>query len=482
MVSRRMWLQSLVASIPFAASLFGPLKSAQVKPAAGLLGRWGGQLVAGSATLRLVLVVQDGKLPILYSVDQGNQPIPADAGTVGEKALDVTFSAINGRLVLKLSDKGVLEGTWSQGGALALTLTRLAEGAVPEKSGLKDLGDLSTEVTAGQIKYQIPALVGGFQVLRGKAQEGREVVAGTLTVTDQTRVREGQLWHVGSITKSMTATLVARLVERGLLSWEMKLGDAFGTLAPNMLPAYRDRTLANLMTGQTGMPTNLLAFDMMAQSGANSPREGRTTWVAKAFALSPQSGMVYPNNGYVLAGALCEAVTGKAYEDLMVEEVFKPLKLDTAGFGPPGEGNPQGHRKALLGGRLMAVRFGAGADNPASMAPAGGVHISIPDLLAFGLAHSLGHQGQRTDYLKTETWRALHTPPPAANYAFGWVEREDGSLWHNGSNTYWLAELSFDPEKPVAIAAAANRFDAGGALGRVMGAASAEAMTRLAKP
>ncbi|MEY3233152.1 MAG: hypothetical protein RL230_423 [Pseudomonadota bacterium] len=482
MVSRRTSIQLLVASIPFAAWLFGPFKSAQAKPVAGLLGRWGGQLVAGSATLRLVLVVQDGQLPILYSVDQGNQPIPADAGTVSDAALDVTFSAIKGRLMLKLTDKGLLEGTWSQGSALSLTLSRLAEGAIPEKNALKDLGDLSAEVIAGQTKYQIPALVGGFQILRGKAQVGREVVAGTLTVTDQTRVREGQLWHVGSITKSMTATLVARLVERGLLSWAMKLGDAFGTLAPNMLPAYRDRTLAHLMTGQTGMPTNLSPFDMIAQSGATSPREGRATWAAKAFALPPQSSTVYPNNGYVLAGALCEAVTGKAYEDLMVEEVFKPLKLATAGFGPPGEGNPQGHRKALLGRRLMAVGFGAGADNPASMAPAGGVHISIPDLVAFGLAHSLGHQGQRTDYLKTETWRALHTPPPEANYAFGWVEREDGSLWHNGSNTFWLAELSFDPEKPVAIAAAANRFDAGEALGRVMAAASAEAMTRLAKP
>lgn len=401
MVSRRTSLQSLVASIPFAASLFGPLKSAEAKPATGLLGRWGGQLVAGSTTLRLVLVVQDGQLPILYSVYQGNQPIPADAGTVSEAALDVTFSAIKGRLMLKLSDQGLLVGTWSHGGALPLTMSRLAEGAIPEKSALKDLGDLSTEVTAGHTKYQIPALVGGFQILRGKAQEGREVVAGTLTVTDQTRVREGQLWHVGSITKSMTATLVARLVERGLLSWEMKLGDAFGTLAPDMLPAYRDRTLAHLMTGQTGMPTNLSLFDIMAQSGANSPKDGRATWVAKAFALPPQSGMVYPNNGSVLAGALCEAVTGKAYEDLMVAEVFKPLKLASAGFGPPGGGNPQGHRKALLGGRLMAVGIGTGADNPASMAPAGGVHISIPDLLAFGLAHSLGHQGQRTDYLNT---------------------------------------------------------------------------------
>jgi len=482
MVSRRTSLQSLIASIPLALWLFGPLKSAQAKPSAGLQGRWGGQLFAGSSTLRLVLVVQDGQLPILFSVDQGNQPITADGGTIGEAALDVTFSSIKGRLVLNLSEKGLLEGTWSQGGALPLTLSRLVEGAVPEKSALKDLGDLSVEVTAGQTRYQIPALVGGYQILRRTAQEGREVVAGSLTVIDKTPVREGQLWHVGSITKSMTATLVARLVERGLLTWDMKLADAFGRLAPEMLAPYRVKTLAHLMTGQTGMPTNLLPFDMMAQSGANSPKEGRATWVAKAFALTPQKGMVYPNNGYVLAGALCEAITGKAYEDLMVEEVFNPLKLTSAGFGPPGLGNPQGHRKALLGGRLMSVGIGAGADNPASMAPAGGVHISIPDLLTFGLAHSLGHQGRRSDYLKTETWRYLHTPPYAGNYAFGWVKHEDGTLWHNGSNTYWLAELSFDPKKPIAIAAAASRFDAGEALGRVMAAASADAMTRLARP
>ncbi len=152
MVSRRTSLWSLVASIPLAAWLFGSPKSAQAKPGADLKGRWGGHLVAGSTTLRLVLVVQDGQLPILFSVDQGNQPIPADAGTVSEAALDVTFSAIKGRLVLKLSDKGVLEGTWSQGGALPLTLSRLAEGAVPEKSAPKDLGDLSAEVTVGQAK------------------------------------------------------------------------------------------------------------------------------------------------------------------------------------------------------------------------------------------------------------------------------------------------------------------------------------------
>jgi CubicO group peptidase (beta-lactamase class C family) len=481
MVSRRSSLRSLAVSVPILAGLFGTAKAVPAASTPGLAGRWGGELVVGSTSLRLVLVVGGGPLPVLYSLDQGNQPIPADSGSVGDTELDVSFSAIKGRLKLKLTDQGVLEGTWTQGSARPLTLSRFAEGVEPAKSGLKDLSDLQTEVTLGQAKYHIPALAGGFRLMRGKATEAKEAVAGQLSATDSTPVREGQLWHVGSITKSMTATLVARLVERGLLSWDVSLADAFGALAPDMLPAYRNRTLAHLLTGQTGMPTNLSPFDMIAQAGADSPRAGRLVWVKKAFALAPQTGMVYPNNGYVLAGALCEAVTGKAYEDLMVEEVFKPLNMASAGFGPPPSGNPQGHRKALLGGRLMGVGHGSGADNPASMAPAGAVHISIPDLLSFGLAHALGHQGQRNDYLKTETWRYLHTPPPNADYAFGWVKRPDGSLWHNGSNTYWLAELSFDPEKPMAIAAVANRFDADDALERVMAAASAEAITRLAK-
>ena len=481
MVSRRTSLRSLMASLPLMGWLMGTPKIAHAQAATSLQGRWGGSLVAGPVTLRLVLEVQDGRLPTLFSVDQGNQPIPADGGTVGANSLDVTFSSIRGRMSLKLDEAGALEGTWSQGGALPLRLSRLADGAVPEKAVPEKLADLQTEVNSAQAKYQIPALVGGFKVVRASSEIGLEAVAGQLATTDPTPVQPGQLWHIGSITKSMTATLVARLVERGLLSWEMGLGEAFGQLAPDMLPAYRTQTLAALMTGQTSMPTNLSPFDMLAQAGADSPREGRLSWVAKAFALAPQTGMVYPNNGYVLAGALCEAVTGKAYEDLMVEEVFKPLNMASAGFGPPGAGNPQGHRKALLGGRLIGVGFDRGADNPASMAPAGGVHIAIGDLLTFGLAHSLGHQGQRNDYLKTEAGRYLHTPPPKANYALGWVKRPDGRLWHNGSNTYWLAELSFDPETPFAIAAIATRFDAGEALGRVMAAASAEATTRLAK-
>lgn len=34
-------------------------------------------------------------------------------------------------------------------------------------------------------------------------------------------------WHIGSITKSFTATMIARLVERGELTWDTTIGEVY---------------------------------------------------------------------------------------------------------------------------------------------------------------------------------------------------------------------------------------------------------------
>ncbi|GBF58228.1 D-alanyl-D-alanine carboxypeptidase [Candidatus Phycosocius bacilliformis] len=473
---KRRHLVSVVASLPLLGVLAG--RSAAADPAPELVGRWGGVLQAGPTGLRLVLEIPASGLPVLYSLDQGGAPIPAGSGTVSAEGLDVSFPAVRGRMVLKTLGPDVLEGSWTQGGSLKLRLERLSPGQEPKPTESKPFADLALAVLETRVTAKMPALTAGFIAMRDGQNMRRTETKGVCVMGQDQEAKAEMAWHIGSISKSMTATLVARLVARGLLAWDLPLKQAFATLAPDMLPAYRDRTLFDLMTGQTGMPTNLGPFDMLAQAAADSPHEGRKSWVAKALAMTPEKGWVYPNNGYVLAGAVCEAVTGKTYETLMAEEVFGPLKMTTAGFGPPGQGNPQGHRKALIGGKLIGVGTGSGADNPASMAPAGGIHLSLPDLLTYGLAHSRGHAGEMSDYLPTQMWRFLHTPPEGADYALGWLKQQDGTLWHNGSNTYWLAELAFDPGLPAAWASLTNVFAQPGSLDRVMATARAEAMTR----
>jgi hypothetical protein len=80
--------------------------------------------------------------------------------------------------------------------------------------------------------------------------------------------------------------------------------------------------------------------------------------------------------------------------------------------------------------------------------------MSMRDLLQFLKAHR-----DRTEFLRPETWRALHTPPFGGDYAMGWIVRSDGARWHNGSNTLWYAEATFNEASGTVAAAACNYGD-----------------------
>jgi CubicO group peptidase (beta-lactamase class C family) len=475
MMTRRTKLAATITT--FASVLFGSACAADVSGNAALAGRWGGFLAIGPG-LRLVLEIVAGQPIALISVDQGNARIPATGGSCDPTALDLQFGSVRASLKLALNAQGVLVGTFKQGTEREIAFSRLANGQLPSRPTPAPFGDLQTEVNAQRAKAGVPALGGAFVSAEAGQTKSDEAVSGVLIAGQTTPVTEGLKWHVGSITKSMTATLVARLVERGLLAWDMKLGVLLGDKAPDMLPAYKVVTLTQLMTGRSGLPTNISMPNMFGHAASDdAPSIGREKWVRQALSMAPENvagaGFVYPNNGYVIAGAICEKVTGKVYEALMIEEVFGPLGMTSAGFGPPPIGNPQGHRKALLGSRFIATGVDADADNPVPMSPAGRAHMSLPDLAKFGLAHSEGHQGLRNSYLKRETWQFLHTPPvrTAGNdYAYGWVARPDGTLWHNGSNTMWLAELAFDPARSIAACACANVANCEEAVGRILAA------------
>lgn len=93
-------------------------------------GDWEGVLDAGGQKLRLELHVRtvDGKpSAVIDSIDQGAS-IPTSLVKVENGELHVGFITIGGELKVKLSADGkAIEGTWSQGPTLPLTLTRKAK-------------------------------------------------------------------------------------------------------------------------------------------------------------------------------------------------------------------------------------------------------------------------------------------------------------------------------------------------------------------
>lgn len=292
--------------------------------------------------------------------------------------------------------------------------------------------------------------------------DGRDIaVAGLRKLRGQAPIAETDLWHMGSNTKAMTATLAARLVERGVLDWSDTVSDILGGLGLVIDPDLADATLEDLLSHRSGLRANAGLGAILSLMGADAERDVAADRLAYAASVlsaepaGPRGAFLYSNAGYVVAGLMLETAAGEPYEALMAREVFAPLGMESAGWGPPGlagtEDQPRGHRAGWFG---VSVREpGPSADNPPALNSAGRAHMALDDLLDFLDAHAARPEA----YLSAASWDRLHTPVAGGDYALGWGVEADGALSHAGSNTMWFVQMRIEPgETGCRMAAAVN--------------------------
>lgn len=263
-------------------------------------------------------------------------------------------------------------------------------------------------------------------------------------------------WHIGSNAKSMTATMVARLVEQGLLDWKASLADLLPDVP--MREDYRAVTLPDLLSHRAGLARNSAAgLAAMPDDDPRSEQERRRAYAAAALTEPPVGPIAagagsYSNTGFLLAGLIAERATGLPFEALMRRELFVPLGMTSVGFGgtPPGE--IAGHSK---GGPV----YGAAGDNPDFLRPAGGLHLSLADWGSYILDQMRGQRGEGR-LLRAESYHFLHRPQPGSNNGLGWgLEAAPGGkpMWsHDGSNGRWFGIVAVLPDEQRAAMVVAN--------------------------
>jgi CubicO group peptidase (beta-lactamase class C family) len=422
--------------------------------ASDLLGSWTGVLAAGSQSLRLRFLITSEEAATLYSLDQGGLPIPARVTSLIPDRIAIEAPAVQGRFIGRLAAPDRIEGSWQQVAEFPLVLLRGEAGlaAAAPAAPLTQEGLAALRREAGS-----PALAAACE---RKGGTRRFWVDGERAIGSGVAAAKDDLWHLGSITKSMTATLVARLVEARAVHWDDTVGELLGDVAKEMRDDYKPASFRHLLSHRSGLPGNIPLADFARFSREiEDAREERKAFARIALSMSPigklASKFEYANNGYVVAGAMLENKLGQSWEELIAAQVFAPLALGTAGFGAPGKAGelvqPAGHALAADGSQ-RAFRVGEGVtDNPVVLGPAGRVHMSLEDLLTYLAAHR-----DESAFLSGPTWRVLHQPPFGGDYAMGWIVRPNGALWHNGSNTLWYAEAQFDAASGIAVAAASN--------------------------
>jgi CubicO group peptidase (beta-lactamase class C family) len=283
-------------------------------------------------------------------------------------------------------------------------------------------------------------------------------------------------WHHGSLTKSMTATLAALMVERGQIRWETTLGELFPDFAPQMNAAWRTVTLEWLCSNRAGAPENLSPSGIWGrlQGLTGTPREGRRFLLENLTVLAPSSTpgtkYEYSNAGFSLAGHMLETAANRAWEELLTEQLFEPLGMTSAGFGVPATprhiDQPWGHQVA--NGRPSPIEPGPGADNPPAIGPSATVHCNLLDMARYVAFHLASHQ-EGSAILGRDATVKLHTAVPNnANYAYGWnaVDRpwaNGKALNHAGSNTQWYSVIWMAPNREFGVVALCNLATASGA-------------------
>jgi CubicO group peptidase (beta-lactamase class C family) len=245
------------------------------------------------------------------------------------------------------------------------------------------------------------------------------------------------VFGLASMNKMFTAVAVAKLVEQGRLAYS----DLVGRHLKGWLPdaAAQRVTVEQLLTHTSGLGDYLDRIETdAALRSARSLAPYRDFVRASRIEGNPEDGLRYSNTGYVVLGALIEAVSGKDYFDFVRSEIYAPAGMTRTdswcrdeivegraiGYIPPDEAEAMGLGRGWRSNRAFEGTRGTSA---------GGGFSTAGDLLRFARGLVEGRIVTR------ETLATLLEPRvaflPGSRYAYGFVVHEGAgpkSFGHSG--------------------------------------------------
>lgn len=143
-------------------------------------------------------------------------------------------------------------------------------------------------------------------------------------------VDEHTPFALASVTKNITNTLVARLVDQGKLDWKDRVKKYLPDFELSDPIISQEITIEDLLSHRSGLPG--FAGDTLNELG------WQDTEIVSALKLIPIVGefrktFEYQNVLVGIMGKIIEKVTGKSIQQVFNEELFKPLGLNDTRFG-----------------------------------------------------------------------------------------------------------------------------------------------------
>jgi len=326
----------------------------------------------------------------------------------------------------------------------------------------------------------------GFQAMFDQARQHYALPGLAMAVVDDGRVvyihtagerRAGSgepidadtLFKIASNSKAMTAAVLARLVDRGLLAWDDPVTKYLPQFRMHDPWVTQHMQVRDLLIHNSGL--GLGAGDLMLWPEPNAFT--RTDIIAGLEHLKPvtsfRSGYAYDNLMYVVAGEVAAAAGGKPYDQLLREEVFIPLGMTRCQAGTwsvAKVGNvAQPHARRGSGNVVVNADTDIAPDLT-SMA-AGGIRCSLRDMTRWMqvLLDPTRVPGWLSETQRRALWTA-HMPMPLGErqrrwdnahfsaYGYGWRLSDMDGQWkvaHTGTLSGMYSSLALLPDRKVGV-------------------------------
>ncbi|AHG92673.1 beta-lactamase (plasmid) [Gemmatirosa kalamazoonensis] len=265
-------------------------------------------------------------------------------------------------------------------------------------------------------------------------------------------------YYLASVTKTLTATAVMRLVEQGRIRLDAPANDYLppsGRLWSVGPWSGSQATVRHLLQHTSGVTTywNVCYTD---QPGCRVQPIDRAVARFGALMFPPGEHFDYTNLGYGILGEIASRAAQRPFARVLHDEVFLPARMRHASIGPSPE------LRALTAVRYSRAR-GPHDSATTSTPGASGGYASVDDLARFALLH-LGAESE-TRALAPATLALMHDTTVSTGdgdgaYALGWWIEPDHhgyrALFAQGGTDDASASLLVLPAARVAVAVLAN--------------------------
>lgn len=312
---------------------------------------------------------------------------------------------------------------------------------------------LAVLVTQKMKEYRVPGVA--FGVLRGGRMTMRAF--GVTNADNPQPFTPDTVFPIASISKTVTATAIMRLVEQGKVELDAPVKRYIPEFAVQDASVTRDVAIWHLLTHTPGWEGQLTPDDL----GIDALKRFAESQQDLPQLAAPGEVWSYNNAGFTIAGRVIEAVTGQRIHDALRTLVIEPIGL-TRTFTRTEEAvtYPFAAAHRSSGETWAVVR----PISRSSTVTAGGVWMSLADMLTYAKFHMADGTGRDGRPVLTrsslERMRTARVKKVATDdqMGLGWHLRKVGAVTtaSHGGTLGHISLLELVPERQMALAISTN--------------------------